>query len=92
MTESVKEHLQLRLSNCLQTILELEPDLERLELGHALIKEYAQLKSFVDKVNQLRLDEEDVRRIEMATASFLEEIKVPLSLVQEPSVRRRPMQ
>ncbi len=83
MTEENALNLQLRLKNCLQTILELEPDLEQLELGHVLLKEYSLLKTFIEQLEQITLFEEDVRRIEEATVNFLEELRVPLSSVKE---------
>lgn len=83
MTEENTLNLQLRLKNCLQTILELEPDLEQLELGHVLLKEYSLLKTFIGQLEQITLFEEDVRRIEEATVNFLEELRVPLSSVKE---------
>ncbi|THB63105.1 MAG: hypothetical protein D6E12_17720 [Desulfovibrio sp.] len=92
MIVEFSDNLQLRLKNCLQTILELEPDLERLELGHVLLKEYEQLKTFIEKVGTVRLEEDDVQRIEKATATFLDELKAPLSLVSEAKARKRLMQ
>ena len=85
-------HLQSRLKNCLQTILDLEPELERLELGHVLLKEYGVLKSFIQKVDNVSLLEEDVARIENATESFLEELKSPLGLVDDDASPRRMIQ
>lgn len=80
MKESV---LHFRLSNCLQTILELEGDLERLQLGHVLLSEFSQLREFMDRIEMVEIDEEDVRRIEAATANFLEELQGPLGLSRE---------
>jgi len=80
----VKESvLHFRLSNCLQTILELEGDLERLQLGHVLLSEFSQLREFMDRIEMVEIDEEDVRRIEAATANFLEELQGPLGLSRE---------
>lgn len=83
------EALQSRLRNCLQTILELEPDLEELELGHDLMKEFDLLKSFMEKLDDVALQEDDVRRIETATTNFLEELKGPLSKLHEQHSARR---
>ena len=80
MKESV---LHFRLSNCLQTILELEGDLERLQLGHVLLSEFSQLREFMDRIEMVEIDEDDVRRIEAATANFLEELQGPLGLPLE---------
>jgi len=83
--------LHSRLANCLETILELEPDLEQLELGHVLLAEFGQLKSFLERLDSVRVDEDDVNRIEAATSHFLEELKVPLGVIREGEVKRRPL-
>ena len=85
-------HLQLRLKNCLQTILELEPALERLEMGHMLLQDYATLRTFIDKLAEVALQEDDVRRIELATSNFLQELKAPLALVQDNTAKRQQLQ
>lgn len=72
-------NLTARVSNCLQTILELEPDLERLRLGHILLREFNVLKSFLTRLEDVRIDENDVLRIEAATENFLRELKAPLA-------------
>ncbi len=79
MAETNVTNYMVRISNCLQTILELEPELERLELGHSLLDEFVVLKSFLEKIDRVEVSEEDVRRIEQATANFLEELKGPLA-------------
>ena len=63
--------LQLRLKNCIQTILELEP-----QIGADLSDRYfvEELRRFLDSVEQMRLGEDDVERLESATATFLEEL------------------
>lgn len=79
MTDSGKsQNLMYRITNCLQTILDLEPELKRLELGHMLLKEFGILKAFLLKVDKFDLEEADVQRIENATASFLDELRAPL--------------
>jgi len=67
-----------RITNCLQTILDLEPEIRRLDLGHVLLKEFGLLKAFLLKIDKFDLEETDVQRIENATASFLEELRAPL--------------
>lgn len=81
MKDGVPLHLMVRITNCLQTILELEPQIEKLELGKDLLKEFEQLKSFLSKVDSIDLQEDDVVRIENATASFLDELKGPLAVL-----------
>ena len=91
MMEIHTHNLQRRLRNCLQTILELEPDLKKLDLGHVLLKEYELLRGFIEKVGDVPLREDDVLRIEKATALFLEELKVPLSFLAETPAKGRIM-
>lgn len=67
-----------RITNCLQTILDLEPQLKRLEVGKSLLSEFAVLKEFLSKAEFVDLSEEDVLRIEKATTSFLEELRTLL--------------
>lgn len=83
--------LQLRLKNCLQTILDLEPDLERMELGEMLMREFHLLKAFMERVADVRLHEADVDRIEQATACFLDELREPLTEHQEYEQRPLPL-
>lgn len=68
-----------RISNCLQTILELESELERMELGKSLLAEFSVLKEFLQKIDTVVLSEEDVLRVETATSSFLDELRAPLA-------------
>jgi DNA mismatch repair ATPase MutS len=76
-------HLLARIRSCLQTILDLEERLEQIELGDELLDEFVHLKSFLQKVESLELREDDVIRIEDATANFLEELRAPLSYLDE---------
>ncbi len=88
MENQHSQNLSARISNCLQTILELEPDLERLRLGHVLIKEFTILKSFLARMDRIDIDEGDVIRIETATENFLRELKTPLALVELERIRK----
>ncbi len=83
MEEKNALNLQLRIVNCLQTILDMEQELRRLELGHVLIKEFGVLKSFLSKIEMVQIEEDDVLRIEKATENFLEELRVPLSFAHD---------
>ncbi len=87
MPENRSLHLLMRLTNCLQTILDLEPQLQRLEYGHDLLREFETLKRFLVSVDRLDLREADVERIEDVTANFLDELRVPLSLVEKDNER-----
>lgn len=72
------ENLSARIENCLHTILELEPDLERLQFGHYLLRDFNILKMFLSHVEEIDVQEQDVARIEAATENFLKELKEPL--------------
>ena len=86
------EELKSRLRNCLHTILELEPDLNDLELRHDLRDEFGLLKTLIERINEMDLVEDDVVRIESATASFLEELQLPMSHVKITADKRRFLQ
>ncbi|WFS64073.1 hypothetical protein LF599_07915 [Pseudodesulfovibrio thermohalotolerans] len=89
-SSSVK-HL-VRITNCLQTILDLESQLEQLENGHSLLDEFAVLKSFLEKIDEVELSESDVERIESATSNFLKELQGPLSRRQSRARAERRLQ
>ncbi len=72
--------LAARIMNCLQTILELEPMLRRLESGKALLADFDTLRSFMDGMDDVQLEETDVARIEAATETFLQELRTPAAL------------
>ncbi len=67
--------LQVRLRSCLQAILDLEPELQKTETADFLLTEISVLKEIYNKIETLLIQEEDVKRIEDATASFFEELK-----------------
>ncbi len=73
--------LHVRLKNCLQTILELEPDMSSLHLRTEFRTELETLKEYLNRVEDLDLAEEDVLRLERATANFLDELRLPLSQI-----------
>ncbi len=75
MAETV---LQSRLKNCLQTILELEPALERLAVHHEMESELVKLKAFMQRVEHMELRENSVHHIEEATKTFLEGMRLPI--------------
>jgi|GEM_PF-1318810 len=72
------ENLAARIANCLHTILELEPDLEQLQFGDYLLRDFNILKMFLSHVEEIEVQEQDVARIEAATENFLKELKEPL--------------
>ena len=69
----------IRITNRLQTILELEPALARLNLGGSLMDEFVYLKQFLERIDRVTLNEDDVERIETATANFLAELRTPFN-------------
>ncbi|MBE6441730.1 MAG: hypothetical protein E7022_05280 [Desulfovibrio desulfuricans] len=74
--------LQLRLKNCIQTILELEPDMRAGVWGRYFGEELSILKGYLEQVDQMALAEEDVLRLEKATATFLAELKLSVPAPQ----------
>ena len=68
--------LQIRLKNCIQTILELEPDMKAGVWGRFFDSELTSLKDYLSQVDQMDLAEEDVQRLENATATFLAELRL----------------
>ncbi|RRD70104.1 MULTISPECIES: hypothetical protein [unclassified Desulfovibrio] len=68
--------LQIRLKNCIQTILELEPE----EISHDGRRHFAPemraLEGYLAQVERMALHEDDVRRMESATDTFLAELRV----------------
>jgi len=76
MQENSRLHSRLR--NCLQTILDLEPDLERIQFVRPLLAELEMLKNIYSRLETILLQENDVKRIEDATEHFLAEMKAPM--------------
>lgn len=92
MTDSRTVSYLVRITNCLQTILELEPQLEKLEHGNSLLDEFVVLKSFLQKIDKVDLSESDVERIEAATANFLMELQGPLARAESGGRKGRRLQ
>ncbi len=67
-------HLHLRLKNCLQTIIDIESDVELYPLYGVLKSEMDTLKKFLIEIESMELSEDDVVRLEDATTLFLNEI------------------
>ncbi|EFL85706.1 hypothetical protein HMPREF1022_00322 [Desulfovibrio sp. 6_1_46AFAA] len=68
--------LQIRLKNCIQTILDLEPDMRAGIWGRHFDEELSTLKDYLQRVDRMNLAEDDVQRLENATASFLAELRL----------------
>lgn len=92
MNDSSSVSYLVRITNCLQTILELEPQLEKLEHGNSLLDEFVVLKSFLEKIDRVDLSEVDVERIETATANFLKELQGPLAKAKSGGKKGRRLQ
>lgn len=67
--------LIIRLRSCLQTIFDLETELQSVQMAESLSEEFSTLKEIYERLETLLVREEDVCRIEDATAHFLREIK-----------------
>ena len=68
--------LQIRLKNCIQTILDLEPDMRAGIWGRHFDEELSTLTDYLQRVDRMNLAEDDVQRLENATASFLAELRL----------------
>jgi hypothetical protein len=66
--------LQLRLLNCLETILEMEEEMGSTNLDMNFSQELQTLKTVMRRIDQLEISECDVLRVEGATAHFLQEL------------------
>ncbi|NDV27240.1 hypothetical protein [Desulfovibrio sp. JC010] len=84
MNGNDRHNLVLRLNNCLETIIEMEQELEKLDLNSRFVEELEVLKGFMSKMEKIRVSEAEVERIETATDNFLLELRVPLGQVESP--------
>lgn len=66
--------LQVRLRNCIQTILELEPVIQANN-GLLFEEEFISLKKYLAYIENMELIEDDVLKMEKATSEFLEDIR-----------------
>jgi hypothetical protein len=67
--------LQIRLRNCLQTILDFNESMEAKGFGLAFSNEFELLREFLGRLDAMVLSEADVLRIEDATAVFFRELR-----------------
>lgn len=65
--------LQIRLKHCIQTILDLEPDM-RKNGEESFNEDFSRLKSLLNRVEEMDLVESDVSRLESAASAFLREL------------------
>lgn len=80
--------LYYRLRNCLLTILDMEEALEKVCLRHMLHEEFSMIKNIMQHLEKLCVEEGDVRRIETATAHFLDELRKTLGDAGVPDLPR----
>ena len=66
--------LRVRLRNCIQTILELEPVIHANN-GMLFEEEFISLKKYLKYVENMELAEDDVLQMEKATSEFLEDMR-----------------
>lgn len=66
--------LQIRLKNCIQTILELEPGMRATCTDGRFDEDFASLKTFLSRIDSMNLAEEDVQRLEGVTCTLLAEL------------------
>lgn len=85
-------HLHIRLKNCLQTILELETDMASLQMRNEFQAELETLKEYLNRIENISLAEDDVLRLERATANFLEELRLPLAQISHENPKGRILQ
>lgn len=88
----MNSHLQIRLKNCLLTILELEPDIDSLPVRKDFEPDMKALKTYLTRVENMDVAEEDVQRLERATAHFLAELRLPLERLRQGSGNYRVLQ
>lgn len=67
-------NLQLRIKNCIQTILELEPAISAMN-GICFEKEFHSLKQYLGHIDKMDLAEEEVMKVERATSEFLADVE-----------------
>lgn len=68
--------LQIRLKNCIQTILELEPGMRATGASRNFEEDFASLKTFLSRIDSMNLAEEDVLRLEGVTDTLLAEFRL----------------
>ncbi|PTN38039.1 hypothetical protein [Desulfonatronum sp. SC1] len=90
----MKIHKKARLINCLDTILETESQLRSLREAGSLASEFSSLRSLIRdlKLERISMDEADIKRIELATTFFLQELEVRFQYLETPPHANRLLQ
>lgn len=65
--------LQIRLKNCINTIVDLQADMRKFYRA-SFAEDFWRLKSYAAQVGNMSLNEEDVSRLELLTSDFVREI------------------
>lgn len=76
--------LRLRVKNCLQTIVDLAPELRASRYGALFAPNLRQLRAWLGRVDHMALDEASVSRLERAVEALLAEVH----LSPQPTARR----
>lgn len=71
-------NLQIRLKNCIQTILDLEPAISATN-GIFFEEDFVSLKHYLGHVDKMDLAEDDVLQLEKATSEFLADVECHFS-------------
>lgn len=66
--------LRIRLRTCLQTILELQSAMRKIYRTN-LAEDLCNLQKYIDLIDGMNLEEEDVVRLESLTAAFIREVE-----------------
>lgn len=66
--------LQLRIKNCLQTILDVQPSLRNIYRNN-FAEDFKAIKAWLPRIDSMDLKEEDVVRLENVTTEFLREAR-----------------
>jgi len=67
---------KLRIENCVNTIIEVHKFLGSQKINPEIIDQFRRLKDVVEVLNIGKVTEEDIEKIELATNSLLNELKV----------------
>lgn len=62
--------LQIRLKSCLQTIIDLQPAIQK-GYGEEFAEDFSRLQIWLGRVESMELGEEDVQRLEELTCELL---------------------
>lgn len=66
--------LQIRLKNCIETILDLRPCMRKL-YQTSFAEDFSRLETFAEKIDAMSLKEDEVERLEEMTAAFIRQAR-----------------